>query len=87
MKIPATEDPALLGRNDLPTHINGHLGPATRTWFEDMDITVDESASPVQTIIQVPMRDQAALVGLINRIRDLGLTLLSVTPYEQKEDS
>lgn len=33
------------------------------------------------------MHDQAALVGLINRIRDLSLTLLSATPYEQKEDS
>jgi hypothetical protein len=59
--------------------ISGRLGNSTQTWFEDMDVTVDESTSPVQTIIQGPMRDQAALYGLISRIRDLGLTLISVT--------
>jgi hypothetical protein len=58
--------------------ISGRLGNSTRTWFEDLDVTVDESSSPVQTIIQGSMRDQAALYGLISRIRDLGLTLLSV---------
>ena len=55
--------------------IIGRLGLSTQSWFEDMSVTVDESSSPVQTIIQGPMRDQAALYGLISRIRDLGLTL------------
>ena len=63
--------------------ISGRLGNSIRTWFEDMDVTVDESSSPVQTIIQGPMRDQAALYGLISRIRDLGLTLLSVNRVEK----
>ncbi len=63
--------------------ISGRLGNSTQTWFEDMEVTVDESSSPVQTIIQGPMRDQAALYGLISRIRDLGLTLLSVNRVEQ----
>ena len=66
--------------------ISGRLGHSTQTWFEDMDVTVDESSSPVQTIIQGPMRDQAALYGLISRIRDLGLTLLSVNRVEKEED-
>jgi hypothetical protein len=66
--------------------ISGRLGDSTQTWFEDMDVTVDESSSPVQTIIQGPMRDQAALYGLISRIRDLGLTLLSVNRVEKEED-
>jgi hypothetical protein len=51
-----------------------------------MDVTMDESSSPVQTIIQGPMRDQAALYGLISRIRDLSLTLLSVNRVEKEED-
>lgn len=66
--------------------INGRLGDSTLTWFEDMAVIVDESKSPVQTIIQGPIRDQAALYGLISRIRDLGLTLLTVNLVETKED-
>ncbi len=66
--------------------ISGRLGLSIQTWFEDMTVTVDESRSPVQTIILGPMRDQAALYGLISRIRDLGLTLLSVNRVEQEED-
>lgn len=58
--------------------ISGRLGESARTWFEDLDVKVDESSSPVQTVIKGLMRDQAALYGLISRIRDLGLTLLSV---------
>jgi hypothetical protein len=62
------------------------LGNSIKTWFEDLDVAVDESSSPVQTIIQGPIRDQAALYGLISRIRDLGLTLISVKRLEQKEE-
>jgi hypothetical protein len=65
--------------------ISGRLGEATKTWFEDMSVTVDESTTPVQTIIQGPMRDQAALYGVIGRIRDLGITLLSVNRIEEED--
>ena len=58
--------------------VDGRLGRESASWFEDMTLVVDESTSPVQTIIQGPIRDEAALYGLISRIRDLGLTLLSV---------
>ena len=67
--------------------ISGRLGEASLTWFEDVTASVDESSSPVQTIIQGPMRDQAALYGLISRIRDLGLTLISVNRLEHKEEN
>ncbi len=64
--------------------ISGRLGQATQTWFEDMTVAVDESTTPVQTIILGPMRDEAALYGLISRIRDLGLTLLSVNQVAEE---
>lgn len=67
--------------------IRGRLGEPTLAWFEGMGVKVDETTSPVQTVIHGPIRDLAALYGLINRIRDLGLTLLSVNPVETKEDS
>jgi len=75
--------------NDFPQHpitpntryqirVNGRLSQETVTWFEDMTLAVDETTSPPQTIIQGVIRDQSALYGLISRIRDLGLVLLSV---------
>ena len=66
--------------------VDGRLGRESAFWFEDMTLTVDESTSLVQTIIQGDIRDEAALYGLISRIRDLGLTLLSVNRVEKEED-
>jgi hypothetical protein len=51
-----------------------------------MDITVDKSVTPSQTIIQGYIVDRAALHGLISRVRDLGLTLLSMNLIEREED-
>lgn len=67
--------------------VKGRLSKHAKPWFEGMDISVDETHNPTQTIIQGHMPDQAALHGLISRIRDLGLTLISVNQIEQKEES
>jgi hypothetical protein len=67
--------------------VHGRLGQESSSWFEDMTLAIDESTSPVQTIIQGAIRDEAALYGLISRIRDLGLTLLSVQRLDKKEES
>lgn len=67
--------------------VNGRLGRESAYWFEDMALTVDESTTPVQTILRGDIRDEAALYGLISRIRDLGLTLLSVQRLDNKEDT
>jgi len=66
--------------------ISGRVGHSTLAWFEDMGVTFDETTSPVQTILSGPIRDQAALYGLINRVRDLGLILISVSLEETKEE-
>ncbi len=65
--------------------INGYLSPQYASWFEEMTITVNEETSPPQTIIRGYVSDQAALYGLISRVRDLGLTLLSVKRIEREE--
>lgn len=67
--------------------VAGRLDQQHSAWFEDMTLEVDDSLSPPQTIIRGPIRDQSALYGLISRIRDLGLKLLSVRQVEQKEES
>ena len=66
--------------------VNGRLHQDVAIWFEDMTLTVDETTTRPQTIIQGGIRDQAALYGLISRIRDLGLTLLSVTRLDSLDN-
>jgi hypothetical protein len=70
---------------DYELRISGRLAQPTLAWFEDMNVTVDGTTSPAQTVISGPIRDQAALYGLISRIRDLGLTLMSVQRLEIAE--
>ena len=55
--------------------IKGHLGPQWTAWFEGMAVTREENGD---TLLTGPVVDQAALHGLIKKVRDLGLPLLSV---------
>lgn len=59
--------------------IAGVLPPSLARWFEDMAVTVShaEGVDPC-TIFAVPVQDQAALRGLLNRFWDLNLTIISV---------
>ena len=67
--------------------VRGRLSQAGASWFEGMSLTVDEDTNPPQTIIGGYVLDRSALHGLINRIRDLGLTLVSVQRFDGKQDS
>ena len=58
--------------------IKGHLGDQWTDWFEGMNITLEENGS---TLITGPVVDQAGLHGLLKKVRDVGLTLLSVNQY------
>ena len=56
--------------------IQGRLDPRWSTWFDGMALTRDDDGT---TVMRGRVGDQAALHGLIQRVRDLGLTLLEVT--------
>lgn len=56
--------------------IQGHLGRNWTDWFEGLTITWEENG---ETVLAGPVVDQAALYGLLRKVRDLGLPLLSVT--------
>ncbi len=55
--------------------LQGHLDPQWRGWFDGMRFTLEEEG---QTVLTGPVADQAALYGLLRKVRDLGLPLLSV---------
>ena len=65
--------------------VSGRLSQPGASWFEGMSLTIDEDTIPPQTIIRGYVLDRAALHGLINRIRDMGLTLLSVRRLDKTE--
>jgi hypothetical protein len=49
-------------------------------WFDELEVTSDDQLG--QTVIAGPVPDQAALHGVLARIRDLGLTLIAVQRIE-----
>ena len=55
--------------------VDGVLDSRWSTWFEDLTVTGDAGG---QTVIAGPVADQAALHGLLAKICDLNLTLISV---------
>ena len=67
------------GRHQSPgwyeIRVQGHLGTRWAAWFDGLTLT---HASDGTTIIHGPVTDQAALHGLLQKVRDLGLSLISV---------
>ncbi len=59
--------------------IKGHLDDRWAGWFEGLTITLEEDGD---TLLTGPVIDQAALHGLLKKMRDLGMPLLSVCPLE-----
>ena len=59
--------------------IKGHLGSQWTDWFGGLSIALEEDGD---TLLTGPVVDQAALHGLLKKVRDLGLPLASVSPLE-----
>ncbi len=69
--------------NDPPTsnapyyeiRLKGHLEARWAEWFDGLAITLEDNGT---TLLSGPLADQAALHGILKKVRDVGLTLLSV---------
>ena len=55
--------------------LKGYLGPEWTDWFLGLSISWEEDG---ETVLTGPLVDQAALFGVLRKVRDLGLALLAV---------
>lgn len=67
-------DPAPVERYEI--RVDGRLSSRWATWFDGLTLTNEAEGT---TVLSGPVADQAALHGLLQKLRDLGLTLLSLT--------
>lgn len=76
-------EPGAEPENERPVvyqiRIRGHLGQQWLAWFEGLTITLEEDGN---TLLTGPLADQAALHGLLKKVRDLGIPLLSIHSVE-----
>ena len=68
--------------NQLPVYeirIKGHLGSQWTDWFEGLTITLENNGD---TLLTGLVTDQAALYGLLKKVRNLGMPLVSVNQVQ-----
>lgn len=59
--------------------VRGRIDPRWSAWFDGLDLSADGDGD---TVVRGRVRDQAALHGLLARLRDIGLPLISVVRVE-----
>ena len=60
--------------------VKGHLGSQWTDWFGGLTVTLEDNG---ETLLTGPVVDQAALHGLLKKVRDLGIPLVSVVSIVQ----
>jgi hypothetical protein len=61
--------------------IKGHLGRQWTDWFGGLSVTLEDNGD---TLLTGPVVDQTTLHGLLKRVRDLGMPLISVNRVEAR---
>jgi hypothetical protein len=62
--------------------LKGHLESRWAAWFDGLSLTKESDGT---TVIRGSVIDQAALHGLLSKVRDLGLPLIGVTQVDPKQ--
>lgn len=74
-----TPGPSAAGHDPLPQYeirAAGHLASRWSAWFDGLTVATDADGT---TVIRGPVVDQAALHGLLQKLRDVGIPLMSLT--------
>ena len=82
-----TQPPGPQGPSGYQLRVSGHLDEHWSSWFGDLTLTHEDDAT---TSLTGAIADQAELHGLLTKIRDLGVTLISVAliaPSERVDPS
>lgn len=82
MREPSTGQRDESGRYEI--RLRGHLEPRWSAWFEGMTLTCEPDGT---TVVLGPVVDQAALQGLLRKVNDMGLQLISVAQVDPDENS
>ena len=86
-KLNLTADPSEANPNETVSYqirVKGHLGEQWKEWFEGLTLTPQANGD---TLLIGPVVDQAALFGLLKKVRDLGLPLLSLNSLEPQKET
>lgn len=62
--------------------VEGHIGNSWSSWFEELDLRREASG---ETVLTGPLVDEAALYGVLMKLRDLGLPLVEVRRMQSEE--
>ena len=73
----STGDRHEAGRYEI--RLKGHLDPRWAAWFDGLSLIHESDGA---TVIRGPVADQAALHGLLQKVRDVGISLVSVNRIE-----
>jgi hypothetical protein len=76
------EQPSGSGCCLIEIRVKGQLNDQWRDWFENLDIQLLENG---EMILSGPIPDQAALMGILNKLNRLNLTLLSVNEVSRNQ--
>ena len=76
-KLNSEIDPA--GPTVYQIRIKGHLGHQWTDWFGGLTVTLEDNGD---TLLSGPVLDQAELHGVLRKVRDLGIPLISVSPLK-----
>ena len=76
--------PSLSGGGFFEIHVRGHLNSEWSDWLDGLDIKLLENG---ETLLSGDIVDQAALMGILNKLNRLNLALLSVSEAGQKKET